>query len=95
MGQFHDHLGLGLLVLEINSRRSLMLQKFKEHPASVNESYFQHMGVALAFSGRFCVGAFAALVHAFFPFLFEKTGSRLISAMHTKMVTSRAPQTLD
>lgn len=66
-----------------------MLKKFIEHPASVNENYLQHMGVALFFCGRFCFGAFAALVHAFFPFLFEKTGSKLINELHQKMISSR------
>ena len=67
-----------------------MLRKFTQHPASVGETYFQHMGVALCFCGRFCYGAMAALVHAFFPFLFEKTGSQLITELHQRMVTHRS-----
>lgn len=70
-----------------------MIKKFMEHPSSVNESYFQHMGVALFFFGRFCFGAFAALVHAFFPFLFVKTGSQLVTELNEKMVASRNQQT--
>ena len=66
-----------------------MFHKFNEHPASVGESYFEHMGMALSFCGRFCYGAFAALVHAFFPFLFVKTGSALITELHTRMVSNR------
>lgn len=69
-----------------------MLNKFMEHPASVNENYFQHMGVALFFCGRFFFGAFAALIHAFFPFLFVKTGGQLVTELHEKMVSSRTQQ---
>ena len=66
-----------------------MISKFTHHPASVNETYFQHMGMALSFCGRFTYGAIAALIHAFFPFLFEKTGSELISELHNRMVANR------
>ena len=71
-----------------------MLSRFTKHPASVNETYLQHMGTALFFCGRFCYGATAALVHAFFPFLFEKTGSELISELHEQMVVSRRKSTV-
>lgn len=66
-----------------------MIKQFTSHPESVNETYFQHMRTALSFCGRFCIGALAALVHAFFPFLCEKTGSKLITDMHQSMVTNR------
>ena len=29
-----------------------MLHRFTDHPASVNETYFQHMGMAFSFAGR-------------------------------------------
>lgn len=67
---------------------------FTSHPASVNETYFQHMRTALCFCGRFACGAIAALIHAFFPFLFEKTGSALIGELHERMVQQRG-RTLD
>ena len=66
-----------------------MFNKFLEHPVSVDEGYFQHMRVALSFCGRFSFGAIVALVHAFFPFLFEKTGSQIIHELHHRMVLSR------
>ncbi|MFK8020901.1 MAG: DUF6356 family protein [Pseudomonadales bacterium] len=66
-----------------------MLAQFKQHPASVNESYFQHMKTALSFFVRFSYGAYAALVHAFFPFLFETAGSKLIAELQEKMVANR------
>lgn len=66
-----------------------MLAKFTAHPASVNESYFGHMLTALSFSLTFFTGAVIALVHAFLPFMFEKTGSELITQLHQKMVSHR------
>lgn len=68
---------------------SYIIKLFTKHPASVNETYLQHMGVALTFCGKFCFGAIVALVHAFLPFLFEKTGSQLITELHNTMVTNR------
>ena len=69
-----------------------MLTKFTEHPATVGETYWQHMGMALSFSGRMAVGAFVALVHAFLPFLFVKTGSQIITNLHQCMVAQRNRQ---
>ena len=66
-----------------------MLAKFTTHPASVNETYIQHMKSALTFSLTFFGGGIIALIHAFFPFLFEKTGSELITRLHQKMVSQR------
>ncbi|WP_420547312.1 DUF6356 family protein [Curvivirga sp.] len=66
---------------------------FTEHPASVGESYFQHMGVALSFTSSLAFATFACLMHAFFPFLFVKTGSLKITELHDRMVANRHGQT--
>lgn len=58
---------------------------FKAHPASVNESYWQHASVALSFSGQLALASGAALIHAVVPCLFEKTGSRIIRDLHERM----------
>lgn len=57
---------------------------FLSHPATVNESFFQHMYFALRFSGMMFLAAFAALVHAFIPVLFEKTASNMVAAMYER-----------
>lgn len=62
---------------------------FTRHPASVNETYGEHFCVASSFSGRLAYAAFACAVHAVFPFLFEKTGSRIITELHDRMVANR------
>ena len=58
---------------------------FNDHPASVDETYLQHMAFAGQFSGKLFLAGFAAAVHAVLPFLFEKTASRLINEMHHRM----------
>ena len=60
---------------------------FTAHPASVDETYFEHMLFAGRFSFRLFGAAFAALVHAILPFMFEKTASNLIRRMHHDIVS--------
>ena len=60
------------------------------HLESVNESYFQHMRHALSFTLDMLVGAACCLVHAFFPSLFEHTGSQLVNRLYDRMVVNRA-----
>lgn len=62
---------------------------FKKHPESVNESYLEHMMSALSFFVLFSYAAFVALVHAFLPFLFIKTGSKIVAELNERMVVSR------
>lgn len=55
---------------------------FLSHPATVDETFFQHMRFALTFAFSLFAAAGAALVHAFIPCLFEKTASRIITRLH-------------
>lgn len=63
---------------------------FTSHPASVGESYLEHLGAALWFSGRLFVASLACLLHAFLPFLFDKTGSRIVSQLSEHMIAKRS-----
>ena len=65
------------------------LSIFTAHPASVNETYFEHMGVAFRFSVTLLFAGLVCLVHAVLPFLFEKTGSRQVEHLHQIMVANR------
>lgn len=67
-----------------------MLRAFTDHPASVGESYWQHLAFALGFSFKLFVAAVAALVHAVFPFLFKTTASGLIADMASRTGPRRA-----
>jgi hypothetical protein len=66
-----------------------MFRAFTEHPASVGETYLEHMGMALSFALRLLLGSLACFLHAFLPFLFEKTGSGIIAGLHDRMVVNR------
>jgi hypothetical protein len=62
---------------------------FSSHPASVGETYGQHMGMAFSFGGRLVLAGCACVVHGLLPFLFTKTGSTAIRALHDEMVVTR------
>jgi putative acetyltransferase len=65
---------------------------FTAHPASVGESYLQHLRHAAGFATSMISGGLAVLVHAVLPFLFAKTGSGVIADLNTRMVTNRRQQ---
>jgi hypothetical protein len=66
-----------------------VLRKFVDHPASVGETYLEHMGVASSFGGRMVLGGLACFVHALLPFACERTASRQIALLHARMVVNR------
>ena len=66
-----------------------MRSLFEDHPASVGETYWQHLCSAWGFSWRMALASLACLVHALLPFLFEKTGSKAITQLHDRMVVNR------
>lgn len=70
---------------------------FSEHPASVGETYFEHLAHASSFGVRMLLGGCACVLHGIFPFLFVKTGSKQITTLHGRMVTNRSklPEPLD
>lgn len=62
---------------------------FIEHPASVNESYFQHLASAWRFGFRMIAGGFVCLLHGLLPFAFCFKASDTICELHERMVTNR------
>lgn len=66
-----------------------LLSAFTEHPASVGESYFQHLASATSFSLRMFRAGLCCLVHGLFPFLFVRTGSNAVTNLHERMVLNR------
>lgn len=65
--------------------RSGFFRSFVDHPASVNETYFQHLCFASSFAVTLFAAGGAALVHAIIPPLFETTASRQIAKLHARM----------
>jgi uncharacterized protein DUF6356 len=66
-----------------------LIRAFTEHPASVGESYGEHLGRALCFGTRMVFAGIACLVHGVLPFLFVRTGSRAISELNDRLVVNR------
>lgn len=62
---------------------------FTDHPASVNETYFQHMRMSGTFGWHLLRASAACFVHALLPFLFKSTGSGIINDLHGRMVAHR------
>ena len=58
---------------------------FLDHPAQVDETYFQHMRFALTFAFWLSLAAGAALVHAVIPALCETTASRILKRLYAKI----------
>ena len=74
--------------MQTDRTRPDLLAAFTAHPATVGESYWQHMAVATRFAGLLALAAGAALVHAVLPMLFDKTASRIVTRLHGR-ITSR------
>ncbi|MFM0154101.1 DUF6356 family protein [Paraburkholderia sediminicola] len=66
-----------------------MKNLFTTHPASVGETYLEHLLVAAAFGARLFIAGIACCVHAVLPWLFVTTGSRAVMRLHDSMVRSR------
>ncbi|MBV9753278.1 MAG: hypothetical protein JO188_12220 [Hyphomicrobiales bacterium] len=58
---------------------------FTSHPDAVGESYGEHFGVAMSYSGKLFAASCAAFVHALLPFLFVTTASSAIKGMYANM----------
>jgi hypothetical protein len=66
-----------------------LIRVFTEHPASVGESYTEHLFRALYFGLRMMFAGVACVVHGVLPFLFVRTGSRAIAELNDRMVVNR------
>jgi len=66
-----------------------LIRAFSEHPASVGETYTEHLVKAVCFGTRMALAGIACLVHGVLPFLFVRTGSRAIAELNERMIASR------
>jgi hypothetical protein len=67
-----------------------VLNAFTSHPASVNETYPEHLASSWSFAFQMIGAGFACLLHGLFPFLFCTTGSSTIRELYERMVANRA-----
>ncbi len=77
---------LGLLFYSFTMN---LREKFTEHPASVDETYFEHMRFAAGMSRRLLRAAVCCGIHAVAPWRHCTTGSDAIKEMHS-IVTAGA-----
>lgn len=64
---------------------NLMFRRiFLDHPNQVNETYPEHALFALTFASKLFAAAIAAIIHAFFPVVFEKTASRIVAELYSR-----------
>ena len=66
-----------------------IIRLLTEHPASVGETYSEHMSRAACFGARMMLAGMACLVHAVLPFLFVRTGSRTIVELNDRLAVDR------
>ncbi len=64
---------------------SIIERYFLSHPATVGETYAEHMRTALSFAVPLAKASLAAFVHAFLPFLFVRTASTTVKQLHERM----------
>lgn len=83
MGEFSPFLGLRCHCMNAWQRL------FTAHPASVNESYWQHLGTAASFGFRMIWGGIVCLVHALIPGVYCTKASEMIGELHERMITNR------
>ena len=74
-------------------RMDNLLKHFRNHPASVGETYVEHFGVATSFGILLMKAGLACLIHAVLPFLFTTYGRSTIADLHRRMVTHRDRRT--
>jgi hypothetical protein len=71
--------------LSDNPGEASMIELFKEHPATVGETYWQHLCFAARTGAAMVAGGGACVIHGLLPFLFVTTGSRTIRMLAQKI----------
>ena len=66
-----------------------LLHYFREHPASVGETYVEHFGVAMSFGFSLTKAGLACLIHAVLPFVFTTYARRAVAELHGRIVAHR------
>jgi hypothetical protein len=63
---------------------------FLDHPKTVGETYREHFGVATGFGGAMIAGGIKAVLHGFFPNIFQTAGSDTVRRLHAILVEKRS-----
>jgi len=62
-----------------------MSNPFTRHPNEMGLNYFQHLIFAFWVISRLITGVFTCTIHAFFPFLFTNTTSKIINELNNRI----------
>lgn len=62
---------------------------FTEHPASVGETYGQHLTRAWCFGSRMVLAGLACMLHSLLPFTFVRTGSQAVEELNSQMQATK------
>jgi hypothetical protein len=68
---------------------NVLKRLFTEHPATVNESYWQHFASAMGFGFRMIWGGLVCMVHAVIPGVCCTKASEMIGELNDRMITNR------
>ena len=60
----------------------MRLRLLTDHPASVGETYLQHLGFASRFGLTMIAGGIACVLHGLLPFLCTTSGSRRVRRLY-------------
>ena len=75
---------------DARSRPAPLAPWFTDHPASVGESYREHLVHAGGFGLRLVAAGLACLVHALLPAAFPRRASDAVSGLHAQLSRRRA-----
>ena len=67
-----------------------MRNPFTAHPHDVGETYLEHGVFACRYGAKMTWGGVAAFIHGIFPFMFQKTGSRITRELNETLDASAA-----
>ncbi len=74
---------------DYDDRMNALQKLFTEHPASVDETYWQHFANAAGFGVRMIWGGLVCFLHALIPGVCCTRASEMITQLHDRMVTNR------
>ena len=67
-----------------------IFRSFTAHPATVGESYGEHLVTATSLGIRMMLAGVACILHGLLPFLFVRTGSRAVTELNEQLMARRS-----
>lgn len=67
------------------NRLSALVNSFHSHPASVGQTYLQHLRFSASVALKLQKAAMTAVLHALIPFAFQTDTSQSIEDLHQRM----------